>query len=365
MFQFQIIPYVLHFQFDAGTSRGVLKKRKTWFIKLWHTQFPERIGWGECSPLEGLSVENPVSFEKDLIEVSEFIFLQLKTVPANWEKFSTHWMENWNGPWLPAAWFGWETAWLDWVNGGKQLICDALFYASEWKVPINGLVWMSTSQMMKDQAIEKQKLGFNTIKLKVGALDWAEELDLIQTLRNQMPASEVTIRLDANGAWTPEEALKKLNQLAYFEIHSIEQPIQIGQTEALKVLCKESPIPIALDEELIGKPFDHQKYSLLESVQPQYIVIKPTLVGGLGQSDQWIKMAEDLGIEWWITSMLESNIGLNAIAQLSAQYRPVLPQGLGTGGLFLNNIKSPLSIEKGCLVYSSLETWDFTSLKTF
>lgn len=362
MFHYQIIPYTLHFQFDAGTSRGVLREKKTWFIRLWNTEFPQKEGWGECGPLAGLSPENPDDFENELVRFSQFVLPLLKTTPGGWEKLSTRWLDTWDGPWLPSAIFGWETAWLDWVNGGQRLICDPLFCAGQWKVPINGLVWMSTIEAMERQAIEKRNQGFDTIKLKVGALNWNEELAMIERLRQEMPASEITLRLDANGAWKPAEALRKLQQLANLGIHSVEQPIAPGQPEAMAALCQESPVAIALDEELISKPFDHEKFALLEKIQPAYIVVKPTLVGGLGQTHQWIQMAEDLCIDWWITSMLESNIGLNAVSQLAAQYHPVLPQGLGTGQLYSNNIASPLQVTKGQIFYNQAVAWEKGSI---
>jgi len=359
-FSFQIVPYTLHFQFDAVTSRGILKEKQTWFVKLFHTDFPGQVGWGEAGLLPGLSPEDPDTFAKDLEELINYVLPKLETRPRFWEHLSSIWMEDWKGKWLPAAWFALETAWLDWVNGGHQLICDPVFYSGNWKIPINGLVWMNPRQTMEEQAFEKRKQAFGTIKLKIGALDWQEELDMIRKIRLEMPPAEISIRLDANGAWTFEEAQKKLAQLQEFEIESIEQPIEKGQWESMSFLCKNSPIPIALDEELIGHPLDRHKNSLLEAIDPQYIVLKPSLVGGLGQTHQWIKMAEDLGIGWWITSMLESNIGLNSIAQLAAQYKPTIPQGLGTGKIYVNNIKSPLAIENGELTYSTKETWDFS-----
>lgn len=362
MFSFEIIPYTLRFQFDAGTSRGILREKKTWFIKLIHTDFPNRIGYGECGPLDGLSPENLVEFESNLHLFSEFMLTQLQTVGISWQKCSAHWMENWTGKWLPSCIFGWETAWLDWSNGGQRLICDHLFHTGQWAVPINGLVWMNSKKTMFEQAIKKRNQGFTTIKLKVGALDWQQELELIRDIRSEMPANEVTLRLDANGAWQHKEAQKKLEELFPFDIHSIEQPIKPDQIGALIDICTNSPIPIALDEELINKPFDHQKYSLLELARPQFIVLKPTLLGGLGQTDNWIRMAEDLGIDWWITSMLESNIGLNAVCQLAAQYRPLLPQGLGTGGLYTNNIPSQLLVSEGTIATDLSQKWDLSPI---
>lgn len=360
MFRYQIIPYTLRFQFEAGTSRGVLKEKKTWFLRLTHPDFPDRVGWGEAGPLPLLSPENCETFASQLETVSQWLAPKLQPVQAAWENLSAHWLQHWEGPWLPAAWFAWETAYLDWLNGGRQLVCDALFHAGQWAVPINGLVWMNGRPAMERAAEEKALAGYQAVKFKVGALDWPQELEMIRHFSQQHPL--ISIRLDANGAWQPHEALAKLTQLGPFGIHSVEQPIAPGQPHALAALCKASPIPIALDEELIGKPEDHQKFSLLECVSPAYLVLKPMLLGGLGQCHQWIKMAEDLGIQWWITSMLESNIGLNAVSQLAAQYRPVLPQGLGTGQLYTNNMASPLAIAGGSLVYRPGTPWDFECL---
>jgi O-succinylbenzoate synthase len=362
VFSFEIVPYILKFSFPAGTSRGVLREKKTWFLRLSHSDFPGRVGWGECGLLPGLSPENPDTFETDLQELGTFLLPKLETQPRLWENLTPRWMEDWNGKWLPAAWFGWETAWLDWVNGGNQIVCDPVFAAGAWKVPINGLVWMNPRQTMESQAAEKRKEGYETIKFKVGALDWEQELGMLRKVRSEMPSSEIRIRLDANGAWKPEEAVLKLNQLADLDIESIEQPIAPGQLKELAQICRTSPIPIALDEELIGHPLDHQKFTLLETVEPQFIVLKPSLLGGLGQTHQWIKMAEDMGIGWWITSMLESNVGLNAIAQLAAQYHPVLPQGLGTGKIYDNNLASPLLVSEGHLLWDTKNRWDFSAL---
>lgn len=363
MFSYQIIPYTLNFRFEAKTSRGSMMTKKTWFIKLTHADFPNRVGWGECGPLKGLSPETETVLEENMHLFSDFVVSRISSSPAQWDKISTKWLNEWTGPWLPSLVFAWECAFLDWQNGGRQLICDPLFHGGQWSVPINGLVWMNERKTMFDQAMEKADHGFSTIKIKVGALDWKEELGLLRDLRQELSSDKFIIRLDANGAWTHAEAISKLEELYPFDIHSIEQPIAPGQLNELAELCQRSPIPIALDEELIGKPFDDQKFELLEQVQPPHLVLKPTLLGGLGQTDQWIKMAEDLGIDWWITSMLESNIGLNAVSQLAAQYRPVLPQGLGTGGLYENNIQSPLKIQDGMLSWNPKKSWEFDCIQ--
>jgi len=186
---------------------------------------------------------------------------------------------------------------------------------------------------------------------------------MLREIRSRMPSSDIRIRLDANGAWKPEEALNKLEELSMLDIESIEQPIAPGQESAMMDLCRSSPIPIALDEELINKPLDRQKFSLLEKIEPAFIVLKPTLIGGMGQSNQWIKMAEDTGIGWWITSMLECNIGLNAVSQLASQYHPLIPQGLGTGKIYRNNPPSPLTVANGFIYSDPIKSWDLSDLK--
>lgn len=362
MFQYRLIPYTLQFAFPAGTSRGVLTTKQTWFLALWHSDFPGRTGWGEAGLLPGLSPENPASFQVDFQKFTEQILPLLETQPRMWENLSRNWMETFSSPWLPSALFALETAWLDWVNGGTRLICDSRFHLGQWSLPINGLVWMNPRKTMEEQAAEKWKEGFDTLKFKVGALDWDQELEMLRQIRSRMPES-LQIRLDANGAWKEEEALRKLDQLAPLQIESIEQPIAAGQSKAMARICQKSPIPVALDEELISKPWDQDKFSLLEEIQPPYVVLKPSLLGGLGQTNQWIRMAEDLGIGWWITSMLESHVGLNSIAQLAAQYHPSLPQGLGTGKIYTNGPLSPLTVENGQLTYKPGKTWNLEDLE--
>lgn len=362
MFSLEIIPYELKFRFLAKTSRGALKTKSTWFVRLCHSDFPNREGWGECGPLPGLSPDFDIDMEKTIREIGQMILPLLETKPMGWHRLTRNWMESKSIPWAPSVLFAIETAWLDWINGGQKLICDPFFHQGHWSIPINGLVWMNERETMFTQALEKAALGFQVIKIKVGALDWVEEWNLLNDLRKKLSPDQFTLRLDANGAWSETEALDKLKELAAFSIHSLEQPIPTGNPEAMERLCRNSPVPIALDESLIGHPFDNQKFSLLEEIQPQYIVLKPTLVGGLGQTDQWIRIAEDLGIDWWITSMLESNLGLNAIAQLAAQYRPTLAQGLGTGGLYENNVEAPLEVHNGQLNYNSTKIWNLCSL---
>ena len=261
-------------------------------------------------------------------------------------------------PEYPSIRFALETALFDLQSGGKQDLFETEFAKGKKSIPINGLVWMGDKQFMQDQLIQKIEEGYNCIKIKVGAIDFKLECELLNSIRENFSSSEMIIRVDANGAFSFKEAQKKLNELSRFDLHSIEQPIKQGQIEFMKVLCAESPIPIALDEELIGVFTEQQKKALLETILPQYIILKPALLGGMMISHDWINIAENLGIAWWITSALESNIGLNAIAQFTSFLDPNLHQGLGTGQLYHNNIESPLEIKNGHLFYNTTKNWN-------
>lgn len=258
----------------------------------------------------------------------------------------------------PALRFALETAALDLMNGGERIILENSFSAGRQEIPINGLVWMGGKRLMLDRIKKKIEAGFDCIKIKIGAINLEEELELLKFIRSTYTADDIVIRLDANGAFSESEVLDILHRLSKFEIHSIEQPIQAGNWEAMSKVCSESPIPTALDEELIGILDQDQKTSLIEAICPQFIILKPTLVGGLEQSREWIELADEHGIGWWMTSALESNIGLNAIAQFVSEYDTILPQGLGTGQLFHNNIPSPLYIRNGNLGYDQDSQWD-------
>jgi L-alanine-DL-glutamate epimerase-like enolase superfamily enzyme len=218
---------------------------------------------------------------------------------------------------------------------------------------------------MKQQIQEKLAQGFRCIKVKIGAIDFEKELSLLKFIRNHFDAQTIEIRVDANGAFSSNKALDKLNRLAAYQLHSIEQPIAQHPIEAMTELCKTSPIPIALDEELIGVFSVPNKQKLLEQIQPQYIILKPSLVGGFRGTKEWIEIAEALGIQWWITSALESNIGLNAIAQWTFLQNNPMPQGLGTGGLYTNNFDCPLLVERGELKYNVQQSWNTNQLSSF
>jgi o-succinylbenzoate synthase len=330
-------PYPLHFNFTARTSRGEVNNKIVYFINLSDSENPEIKGIGEAAPLEGLSPDFE-TLESKLAELSTIEFPNLST------------LENLNFPDFPSLQFALETAILDFKNGGNKILFNSNFLKGK-PIKINGLVWMADKETMLNELKHKISAGFDTIKIKVGAINFEEELSLLQYIRNHYSEQEINIRLDANGAFSQQDVFEKLNKLAEFKIHSIEQPIKQGNWELMKKVCEKSPIPIALDEELISN-FD-KKATLLDFIKPQFIILKPTLLGGFNQCKQWIDEAEKRNIAWWITSALESNIGLNAIAQFTATFSPTLPQGLGTGGLYTNNIPSNFVIKQGNLFYTN------------
>lgn len=338
------IPYRLQFKFDAGTSRGIIREKTTFFIKIHEEDNPEKVGWGEAAPLAKLSIDDRADFEERL----RFYLRGVGGLTHPWEFYRLPGIEE-----FPSIVMALETALRDLENGGKKMIYSAAFAEQEKRLPINGLVWMGSKEFMKEQIQAKIEAGFDCIKMKIGAIDFEQECSLLQYIRQQFTASEIELRVDANGAFTPTQALERLKRLSEYELHSIEQPIRQGQWGEMARLCEQTPLPIALDEELIGLPARSNKQELLEAIKPQYIILKPTLVGGFKESDEWIALAESLNIGWWMTSALEANIGLNAIAQFTEYKKATLPQGLGTGQLFHNNIHSPLSIEQGH-IYSDL-----------
>jgi o-succinylbenzoate synthase len=347
MLKIDIYKHPLHFKFEAGTSKGVLTEKMCWLLKVYDIDEPEIVGWGEVNILPKLSIDDLPNIEELIIyyckQFSDQPILSVEqAIPAE----------------LPALRFALETALFDLQSGGKRDLFQTEFTNGNQKIPINGLVWMGTKAFMEEQLHQKIKDGYNCIKIKIGAIDFAQECDLLASIRAKYTRDEMMIRVDANGAFAFDEALEKLKILAQYDIHSIEQPIKQGQLEEMKCLCANSPVPIALDEELIGVFSDEAKYDLLKTIQPQYIILKPALIGGMMISNKWIELAESLGIGWWITSALESNIGLNAIAQFTAYLNPANHQGLGTGQLYTNNIPSPLTIENGFLIYNSKLSWE-------
>ncbi len=348
---------VFEFNFTARTSRGRMKDRASWFLKIWNEKDPAVFGLGECAPLPGLSIDDKPDYEDVLQGVAEKISSLKIDSPTLLNDCAAL------APGFPSIVFGLETALLDLRNGGRRIIFDNSFIQAK-PVPINGLVWMSDLDQMLQQASIKIEEGFRCIKIKVGGLNFEKECDILNYIRKKYYREDITLRLDANGAFKTEEALYKLYELSKFKIHSIEQPIKPRQPE-LEELCRKSPIPIALDEEMIGVESQQDKKALLEKVKPQFIIIKPSLHGGILGTRQWIALAESLNIGWWITSALESNIGLNAICQLTANYPVSIPQGLGTGTLYENNFESPLEVLNGQIVYNQKLSWnleEFTDL---
>lgn len=327
--------YLLHFKEDAGTSRGVLKEKETFFVKVWDESCPEVFGMGECALFRGLSADDRKNYEEKLEEVCQRI-----------EEVKMEELEEWS-----SIRFGVEMALQDLAMGGCQLYFPSAFTEGRQAIEINGLIWMGDKSTMLQRIQQKLEAGFHCIKLKIGAIDFEAELSLLQYIRERFSCEKVELRVDANGAFAPEEAMSKLEALAAFGLHSIEQPIRQGQWEEMAHLCRETPIPIALDEELIGVYGRKKKLELLEKVQPQYIILKPALCGGFSGAREWIELAEKRGIGWWVTSALESNIGLNALAQWVATLGNPMPQGLGTGQLYTNNLWSPLRQEGECLIY--------------
>lgn len=259
---------------------------------------------------------------------------------------------------FPSIQFGLETAFQSFGSDDPLVLFPSSFTSGDDQIDINGLVWMADKQNMKCQIEDKIASGFRCIKLKIGAIDFKDELNLLRFIRDHFDENTVEIRLDANGAFAVSDALSKIKQLAEYYIHSIEQPIKTNQLTEMKILCQQSPIPMALDEELIGIFSPSDKKVMLEKIRPQYIILKPSLVGGFKGCAEWIEIAGDLGIGWWMTSALESNIGLNAIAQWTFLQKNPMPQGLGTGALYTNNFDSPLFVSDGKLGYDCSKEWN-------
>jgi o-succinylbenzoate synthase len=324
--------YILQFKRPGGTSRGVLHEKETFILEI---SEDGKKGIGECALFRGLSFDDRPDYEDKLQWLCEHIHLNPEALKEALKEF-------------PSIWFGYEQAILNLKEGGK-LYFPSEFTERKAAIIINGLIWMGDVAYMQEQIQDKLDQGFHCIKLKIG-VDWESEYKIIQELRAKFSADLLELRVDANGGFTKDEASTVLQQLADLHIHSIEQPIKAGNVNDMAELCAKTPIPIALDEELIGVIDFNEKRRLLETVKPQYIILKPSLIGGISGSDEWIALAEEQNIRWWITSALESNIGLNAIAQYTFTKKNPMPQGLGTGALFTNNFESDLEL-KGELLY--------------
>lgn len=337
----------LHFSFTARTSRETMTERSTWYIKLWDSGTPGVCGIGECAHFAGLSAESTEGFEAKLNDLCHSLNIGRRIDITRWSSLK----------------MGLECALLDLENGGRRVLFPGPFTEGMSEVTINGLVWMGTPDEMLARIDEKLAKGFRCLKMKIGGVKFADELRLLDHIRMAFPPDKLTLRLDANGAFTPENAMERLERLANFDVHSIEQPIRAGQLDKMSYLCENSPIPIALDEELIGIHDITQMRRLLYFVSPQYIVLKPTLCGGLSGADAWITVAREKRIGWWVTSALESNIGLNALAQWTAALDTDMPQGLGTGALYTDNIQSPLRLESDMLRIDPDAAWEIPPME--
>jgi o-succinylbenzoate synthase len=334
--------YILQFKRPSGTSRGVLTDKETWFIVLEHDQ---KKGIGECGILRGLSCDDRSDYEEKLAWTCANIHLGKDLL---WEALLE----------FPSIQFGVEMAFQSLESETPFLLFPSEFTEGQKSIPINGLIWMGEESFMKAQIEEKLAAGFRCVKLKIGAIDFEKELQLLRFIRANFSSDQVEIRVDANGVFNENEALNKLIQLSGFELHSIEQPITKNNTDRMAELCKISPFPIALDEELIGVFSLAEKEALLQKIKPQYIILKPSFVGGFRGTQEWISLAEKHQIGWWITSALESNIGLNAIAQWTFLQHNLMPQGLGTGALYTNNFDCPLDVAQGQLWYRIDWDWE-------
>ena len=333
--------YILHFKQASGTSRGILTDKETWFIII---EKDGKKGIGECGILRGLSIDDRPDYEQKLQWTCQNIHLGEQKLCEELIEF-------------PSIQFGIEMAFLSLKSKNPFELFPSDFTKSTKSISINGLIWMGDKRFMKAQIEDKIAQGFRCVKLKIGAIDFDKELDLLRFIRSNFDENNIEIRVDANGAFNSKEALFKLNQITGFKLHSIEQPIKKDNTDMMSVLCKSAPIPIALDEELIGVFFKEEKEKLLQKIMPQYIVLKPSFIGGFRGTLEWISIAEKLHIGWWITSALESNVGLNAIAQFTFLQNNLMPQGLGTGSLYTNNFDCPLTVSDGQLWYDKNKDW--------
>ena len=341
----------LDFKFEAGTSRGVLTYKDIWLIKLWYENEPNTYGIGEAAPLKGLSIDDVPDFEDKLVALLADVH-EIESLDAIQPIIKT----------MPSLAFALETAFLDLMHRGERRITTTPFFESHEGIAINGLIWMGSKESMREQIAEKIIEGFTCIKLKIGAINFDDELAVLREIRAEYTSEQITIRVDANGAFG-FDADEKLKQLADLQIHSIEQPVAVKQVQLMHDLCRKNIVPVALDEELIGVTDIFEKDDLLETLMPQYIILKPTLLGGILATLDWIQIANMKNIGWWITSALESNIGLNAIAQFTSSVDNGFIHGLGTGSLYSNNFNSPLKVENGHLYYDNQKEWDLSAVK--
>ena len=323
--------YLLEFKRPSGTSRGVLLTKETYILEISDN---DKKGVGECAIFRGLSFDDKPNYEEKLNWLCENIHESFDFLKEELKQF-------------PSIWFGYEQAILN-LKNGENIYFPSEFTEGKSSITINGLIWMGDVAYMQEQIQDKLENGFHCIKLKIG-VNWESEHEVIKKLRQKFSKDQLELRVDANGAFDKNTAKLVLQQLADLDIHSIEQPIKAGNWEDMSKLCTETPTPIALDEELIGVFDFNEKKKLLETINPQYIILKPALVGGFEGCNEWISLSEEQNIGWWITSALESNIGLNAIAQYTFTKKSSMPQGLGTGALFVNNFESSLELKNELL----------------
>ena len=333
--------YILNFKRASGTSRGVFTQKETWFLIL---KQKEKLGIGECGVLRGLSIDDVSEYENMLKWTCKNICLGEEVLYQKLKNF-------------PSIQFGVEQAFLSLNSVNPFELFSSNFIKKECPIPINGLIWMGKVEFMYKQIKQKIEEKFKCIKIKIGAIDFKAELSLLSSIRKKYGRENIELRVDANGAFKPNNALGKLRELSVYNLHSIEQPIKQSNVLEMKKLCANTPFPIALDEELIGIFSIAEKEKLLQAIQPQYIVLKPSLIGGFKGATEWIILAEKYKIGWWVSSALESNIGLNAIAQWTYTLYSNLPQGLGTGSLFTNNFESPLTVKDGAIYYDKHKKW--------
>jgi o-succinylbenzoate synthase len=337
--------HTLIFKQASGTSRGILRTKDAYFFLLQSTEKPNLTAVGECGLLRGLSIDDVPNYEEKLAEVCKDI--------NNYK----YWLND-GLRMFPSIHFGLEMALLDLETDTTKILFPSNFTKNKKPININGLIWMGEKQFMFDQIKSKLAEGWSCIKLKIGAIDFEAEMELLKYIRSQFSKNDIELRVDANGAFSPDNALEKLNRLAEMNLHSIEQPIKQNQWENMAELCEKTPLPIALDEELIGLFDLTEKRKMMGIIKPQYLIFKPSFIGGFKGTKEWIDLCDEFKTPWWMTSALESNIGLNAIAQWTATLGSDLPQGLGTGQLYTNNLESPLAVDGGFLKYENEKKWD-------
>lgn len=340
-------PYLLHFKEPGGTSRGVMTEKPTFLIKVYDENDPSHFGIGEAAVFPGLSPEADGKYVLKLTELLANIAIGKQT------DLSRH----------SSIQFGFEQALYDFSNGCRGIYFPSQFTEGDAEIEINGLVWMGDFDKMIERIDEKVKQGFRCLKLKIGAIDWKKEIEMIEYVRRRYTENQLMIRVDANGGFSMDNALPRLKMLADLGIHSIEQPLPAGNEELMAFLCHVSPLPIALDEELIGKVTTEQRVATLDVIKPAYIILKPALCGGFSGANEWISLAGEREIGWWVTSALESNVGLNAIAQWTGFIKAEGPQGLGTGGVFTDNFVTPVSLERDRLKYNPQIQLDYLQFK--